>query len=72
MRLPDGPQLPDELNQVLAGVRRGADLAPVGRLITRRSVHRLLDADGQLLAEIADDTVTATDLRAGDPRTVGR
>ena len=67
VRLPDGPQLPDRLNEVLAGVRRGADLAPVARLVTRRSVHRLLDADGQLLAEIADDAVTATDLRAGDP-----
>ena len=67
VRLPDGPQLPDELNDVLIGVRRGADLEPVGRLVTRRSVHRLLDADGELLAEVADDAVTATDLRTGDP-----
>jgi CHAD domain-containing protein len=31
----------------------------VARLTTRRRVHRLLDADGTVLAEIADDAVTA-------------
>ncbi|MFD3405203.1 CHAD domain-containing protein [Kribbella sp. NPDC058693] len=35
-------------------------LVPVVTLQTRRIVHRLLDADGAVLAEVADDNVTAT------------
>ncbi len=66
VRVSDAPELPEQLSRVLTGVRRGADLVPVARLVTHRTVHRLLDADGQLLAEVADDAVTATDLSAGD------
>jgi CHAD domain-containing protein len=39
---------------------RDHELAPVVTLQTRRIVHRLLDADGGVLAELADDNVTAT------------
>ena len=39
---------------------RDRALVPVVRLQTRRIVHRLLDADGDVLAEVADDNVTAT------------
>ena len=66
VRLADAPELPEQLSWVLTGVRRGADLVPVARLVTHRTAHRLLDADGQLLAEVADDAVSATDLSAGD------
>ena len=66
VRVADAPELPDQLSRVLTGVRRGADLVPVARLVTRRTVHRLVDGDGQLLAEVADDSVSATDLSAGD------
>jgi CHAD domain-containing protein len=38
---------------------RDHELAPVVTLRTRRIVHRLLDADGEVLAELADDQVTA-------------
>ena len=39
---------------------RDQDLAPVVTLSTKRVVHRLLDKDGEVLAELADDRVTAT------------
>ncbi|WP_427886331.1 CHAD domain-containing protein [Kribbella sp. GL6] len=39
---------------------RDRKLEPVVTLSTRRVVHRLLDADGAVLAELADDHVTAT------------
>ncbi|MFI5692129.1 CHAD domain-containing protein [Kribbella sp. NPDC051586] len=39
---------------------RDHTLSPVVTLQTRRVVHRLLDADGAVLAELADDHVTAT------------
>jgi CHAD domain-containing protein len=39
---------------------RDRQLEPVVTLQTRRIVHRLLDADGGVLAELADDHVTAT------------
>jgi CHAD domain-containing protein len=45
---------------------RDHDLAPVVRLNTRRIVHKLLDANGDVLAEVADDTVTAT-VEGGEP-----
>jgi CHAD domain-containing protein len=49
--------------QVVRAVRvhvRDNALVPVVSLATRRIVHRLLDADGEVLAEVADDEVTAT------------
>ncbi len=47
---------------------RGDALVPVATLVTRRVVHRLLDANGRVLAEIADDQVTGE--RAGNDETV--
>ncbi|WP_433165007.1 CHAD domain-containing protein [Kribbella sp. CA-247076] len=38
---------------------RDHELVPVVTLNTKRVVHRLLDADGAVLAELADDRVTA-------------
>lgn len=51
---------PKALLDVLRGVLRGAVPAPVATLATRRSVVELCGDGGQVLAEIADDTVTAT------------
>ena len=42
------------------GVLRGSAAEPVATLQTRRLVTVLRDADGRALAEVADDTVTAT------------
>lgn len=39
---------------------RGVKPGPVVRLATARAVHRLLDADGAVLAEVAQDEVTAS------------
>jgi CHAD domain-containing protein len=50
------------------GVLRGAPAGPVTTLRTRRLVTLLRDADGRVLAEVADDTVTAT-TPAPDPST---
>jgi CHAD domain-containing protein len=38
---------------------RDRSLAPVATLNTHRVVHRLLDAEGRVLAEVCDDAVTA-------------
>ena len=55
---------PRALQAPVAGVLRGAKAQPVATLRTRRVVTALRGADGQLLAEIADDTVSATLLAA--------
>ena len=44
----------------VAGVTDGLPLAPIATLDTERTVVTLTDADGALLAEIADDRVTAS------------
>ena len=49
---------PKALLEPVAGVLRGAQAQPVATLRTRRVVTALRDADGRLLAEVADDTVT--------------
>ena len=58
----DAPDIPDELRRLLRGVTRGAELRPVAVLTTLRRVRRIRAADGELLAEIADDEVSATAL----------
>jgi CHAD domain-containing protein len=56
---------PAALLAPVAGLLRGATVEPIATLRTRRVVTALRDADGRVLAEIADDTVTATVLPAG-------
>ena len=45
------------------------DLTPLARIATRRTVTNLLDAEGRLVAELADDLVQTTDAREGTART---
>src|SRR4051794_21534138 len=54
------------------GIVRSAPLGPVAMLRTRRLVTLLRAADGRVLAEVADDTVTGTALSAapGEPAAV--
>lgn len=70
LRAPLGRPLvvPARLAGLVAAYTRGAELRPVATLETRRTVVRLLGADGTELAEVADDLVTG---RCGDaePRT---
>jgi CHAD domain-containing protein len=49
---------------------RGARPSPVVRLTTVRTVHRLLDDDGAVLAEVAQDEVSAAQPSAGGMTTV--
>jgi CHAD domain-containing protein len=51
---------PRSLQEPIVGVLRGARVQPVTTLRTRRTVTALRGADGEVLAEIADDTVHAT------------
>jgi CHAD domain-containing protein len=52
----------------VVGILRGAPTVPVAILHTRRVVTALRDESGRLLAEVADDTVTATVPAAGPGR----
>jgi CHAD domain-containing protein len=56
---------PAALLAPVAGLLRGAPVGPIATLNTRRVVTALRDADGRVLAELADDTVTATVLASG-------
>jgi inorganic triphosphatase YgiF len=51
----------------VAEVTGGLPLAPIATLDTERTVVTLTGADGALLAEIADDRVTASRVPAGQP-----
>ncbi|GLW66100.1 CHAD domain-containing protein [Actinomadura rubrobrunea] len=57
--------VPARLANLVAAYTRGARLRPVATLETERTVLPLLDEDGALLAEIADDAVTGRVLRDG-------
>jgi CHAD domain-containing protein len=59
LRAADAPDLPDEVRCLVRGVTRDAELRPVAVLTTVRRVRRIRAADGELLAEIADDEVSA-------------
>ena len=51
---------PKALRDLVLGITRGAVTAPVTTLRTRRTATVLRDAEGRALAEIADDSVSAT------------
>jgi inorganic triphosphatase YgiF len=58
-------QVPDELAERVAEVTGGQPLAPIAALDTRRVVVTLRDSGNQVVAEVADDTVTARRLPSG-------
>jgi CHAD domain-containing protein len=58
--------VPTEVVRTVRVYVRDHPLVPVVTLQTRRVVHRLLDADGGVLVEVADDNVTAT-VEGGEP-----
>lgn len=69
VRLPAGRAVrtvPDALQKMVRVQARNAALRPVAEIATQRSVHRLVDPTGQVLAEIADDRVTARRLLPAD------
>ncbi|MCW2497625.1 CYTH and CHAD domain-containing protein [Jatrophihabitans sp.] len=56
----DGAGVPKELRELVAGVRSGEPLRPLVTMTTVRRAHSIVAADGTVLAEIADDQVSAT------------
>ena len=82
LKVPDGPartelrvpsngsrSVPAELRDVIFGLSGGAALRAVATVETTRSLTRILDAAGDTLAEIDDDTVTATPTAPGTQAT---
>jgi CHAD domain-containing protein len=69
VRLPAGRAartVPDALQRLVRVHRGGAALVPVAEIVTERTVRRLVDPTGQVLAEVADDRVTARRLLSLD------
>lgn len=60
VRAPLGPEIPDELLDVVLAIVRDRPLAPVARIQTARSVVVLRDDRGEVLAEFCDDQVSAS------------
>jgi len=54
---PLGKTLPDALAKGLEGLLAGENLDPVATIVTTRTAYRILNADGKLVMEIADDQV---------------
>lgn len=57
--------VPEELRELAFSRTRGAALAPVIRIRSSRSLHHLLDAEGDVLAELSVDDVAAEALLDG-------
>jgi CHAD domain-containing protein len=58
-------QVPARLARLVAGHVRGHDLVPVVTVETTRTLRRLRDRDGQVVAEVADDAVVGRRLKDG-------
>lgn len=70
IRLPLGraaKTVPKELAGLVRAYTRGRALRPIARIETTRTLRRLLDAQGNPLAEIADDAVTGQALDRTEP-----
>ena len=63
----DTAAVPERLAARVAKVTGGLPLNPIATLDTERTVVTLTGHDGRLLAEIADDAVTARRLPSGEP-----
>ena len=58
------PTVPKDMSGALAGLKGDRELLPVAAVSTTRTARRVVDADGQVLFEIADDDVATTTLGA--------
>ncbi|MFC7549346.1 CHAD domain-containing protein [Plantactinospora sp. GCM10030261] len=59
---PDDTDPPAELRSLIRGATRGRRVRPVARIETSRTEHPLRDADGRVLAVLAEDAVRGHDL----------
>lgn len=50
--------VPQRLRDVIALLLGGEELSPIATVVTRRTAYRLLDEQGRVLAEVADDLVS--------------
>jgi CHAD domain-containing protein len=64
----EASDVPAEVADTVRVHVRDHELTPLARIVTTRHVTELRDASGSLVAEIADDTVQATDARQGTAR----
>ncbi|HEY0487282.1 MAG TPA: CYTH and CHAD domain-containing protein [Mycobacteriales bacterium] len=69
---PDGDDVPAPLAALARAATRGAELRPVVRLVTERTVSELVGPTGDTLVEVADDRVTAHVLGPADETTSWR
>lgn len=65
VRAPLSDDVPEELRELVLSRTRGAELRPVVRIRSTRSVRHLRAADGTVLAELSLDEVRADALSAG-------
>ncbi|MFH8974374.1 CHAD domain-containing protein [Streptomyces sp. NPDC017890] len=66
VRAPLSDEVPEALRELVRSRTRGAELRPVVRIRSTRSVRHLRDAEGGVLAELSLDEVRAESLEAGD------
>ena len=59
--------VPEPMAELVRSRARNRDLLPIATLETRRVVRHLIGDDGSVLAEVADDTVSATANAPGAP-----
>ena len=64
----DTGSVPDAILEPVRAWVRDRELSPLARISTRRTAIHLVDAEGNGVVEIADDEVTATDVRRGGER----
>ena len=64
----EGDQVPADVLEPVRAIVRDRPLTPLARISTVRTTVRLVGADGQALAEVADDLVSASDARGGTYR----
>lgn len=63
LHFPLGPgtgQVPSQIAELVATWAEGKPLRPIAQLDTQRTVRRLIDDAGNVLAEVADDQVTGS------------
>ncbi|TFD87968.1 CYTH and CHAD domain-containing protein [Cryobacterium lactosi] len=64
----EGEPIPADVLEPVRAIVRDRPLTPLARISTVRTAVRISGADGQALAEIADDLVSASDARGGTYR----
>ena len=65
---PESEPIPADVLEPVRAIVRDRPLTPLARISTVRTTVRLTGADGQALAEVADDLVSASDARGGTYR----